>query len=1074
MKGSALTIMLTKQPHHIIAIGASAGGLEEINSFFDHTPMDGVSYIIIQHLSPDFKSRMVELLARHSKLLVKEAQNDMLVISNEVYLIPNDKFMIIRDDKLFLSEKDQGQGPNLTINRFFNSLAVNSGNKAIAVVLSGLGSDGSEGIVAIKSSGGMVIARDPETSAFGSMPSNAIATGDVDYILEPAAMPGIIESYLKNEGTIQLNIEKENKILEDIIKLIKEQSPLDFTDYKQSTIFRRIKRRASFNNFINLESYLQYLREVPEEIEILVKDFLISVTAFFRDKEAFKFLGTDVIPKVFKSIVPGEEFKIWVAGCATGEEAYSLAILIAEHKSVKFNDVVVKIFATDIDSVALIHAGKGIYPESITKDVSEERLEKYFSKEEDNYRVKPEIRNMVIFGHHDLVKNPPYCNMQIITCRNLLIYMAPVLQKKIFGMLLFGLKMKGYLFLGASESPMPIIQNLEVVNKKWKIYKNLEAKRSVHLDGFLLPQMIDIKGKRPLTAQEEFSQNSNHTLAEAINEALVTNLDVLSICIDQNNQVIKTYGDTTKYLIQRNFNPNLQELLPRPLAEVFNSLTMEVAKSKKKQTVNRIESKYGDNILYINMSITNVYLKNTEKQLLLVTLSEDKGENVSVQQHIYDEKKYHDQYTLMIEEELNDLKDKLSTTYEQLDASNDNMQSFNEELLSANEEMQSTNEEMQSVNEELHTINADYQLKNKELQEVNDDLDNYFRSNINGQLFVNRDLILMKFSPGTVKQINLLPSDVGRPLSNISTNIKLETIIEDIRLVIDEGTLITREIETMNGKWYQTMTMPYVQQMDNKISGAIVTFNDISELKKTQVELDSKNQSLQKINDDLDNFVHTASHDLLAPLGNIETSINVMNEIKVADPKLNTFLNIINSSIKKFRNLINDIASVAKIEGEMLSKEMVDLNDILNDIEWSLDNSIRNSGAVIIRDFKVSHICFSKKNIRSILFNLISNSIKFKNGTSPIINVNTIKSADQVILSVQDNGIGIAKEEHEKIFNLYGRVNPEVEGQGIGLYLARKIINAADGNLQLESEPGKGCKFIITFKPEQEHPHSIS
>ena len=500
--------MFTVEPHHIIAIGASAGAMEEINSFFDHTPLDGVSYVIIQHLSPDFKSRMVELLAKHSKLVVKEAKNEMIVKSNEVYLIPNDKFMTITDGALYLADKENIKGPHLTINTFFNSLAVDYGKKAIGVILSGLGSDGTEGIRAIKKAGGMVIARDPATTAFAGMPSSAIATGLVDLVLEPASMPGAIEDYVKNAGELIIDDQDDEKNLKAIIDLIKERSPLDFSDYKQTTILRRTKRRASYGNFTSLKNYLNFLHGSPEEVEALAKEFLISVTSFFRDKEAFEFIQSDVIPDILKKLDLGEELKIWVAGCATGEEVYSIAILIAEQLTGQHEDTIVKIFATDIDSAALIHAGRGFYSTRILKDVSPERLEKYFSKEGEGYKVNTVIRKMVIFAQHDLVKNPPYCNMHFISCRNLLIYMTSVLQKKIFTMLLFGLKVDGYLFLGSSENPMPIIKSLEVVNKKWKVYRNLETKRGVSFDAFSLPDLLDIKRVPSRLSSEDTSKTS--------------------------------------------------------------------------------------------------------------------------------------------------------------------------------------------------------------------------------------------------------------------------------------------------------------------------------------------------------------------------------------------------------------------------------------------------------------------------------------------------------------------------------------------------------------------------------------
>jgi two-component system CheB/CheR fusion protein len=1059
--------MLKAEPHHVIAIGASAGGMEEINSFFDHTPLDGVSYIIVQHLSADFKSRMVELLAAHSKLVVEEAENGMTVKSNQVYLIPSDKFMTIRASKLYLTNKDELKGPHLTINALFNSLATDFGKKAIGIILSGLGSDGTEGVRAIKKAGGMIIARNPETSAFNSMPSSAIATGMVDFVLEPELMPNAIEDYIKYGEDLLTDSQNDENDLAAIINLIKEKSPLDFTDYKQTTILRRTKKRATLGNFNTLSSYLAFLKLNPTEVELLAKEFLISVTSFFRDKEAFDYIQSHVLPVILEKLKPDEELKMWIAGCATGEEVYSMAIMIAEQLHGNYKDIQVKLFATDIDSAALIQAGKAIYKPGALKNVSAERLEKYFTKEGEHYKVNGAIRKMVIFAKHDLVKNPPYCNMHFISCRNLLIYMTPVLQNKIFSMLLFGLKKDGYLFLGSSENPMPILKNLEVIHKKWKIYKNLETRRGVTFDAFNLPELHDSKSKPAAFSRDKMVNTVDNSVMDAMHLALVNKLDYLVICVDENKQVLKSYGDTSKFLLQKHFTSDLAVLLPKPLAVAFNTLCNNVLKTNEENSLSEIQFNRGGSVIKVNLSVSPLIVKKGGQKLLMVTFKEDKTAiTIPHETAAFDEKTYYNLYTLNLEEELLELKEKLHLTYEQLDASNENMQSFNEELLSANEEMQSTNEEMQSVNEELHTINADYQLKNKELLEINDDLNNYFRSNINGQLFINNELELMKFSPGTVKQINLLETDIGRPLSNISTNIKFETIINDVKQVLAKGSVIVKEIETNNGKWYQMMTMPYVQQLNNKNTGAIITFNDITELKETQLELDKKNKSLLRINEDLDHFIHAASHDLLAPLGNIETSINIMNKITLSDVKLLDFLNVINTSVKKFRALITDIATIAKVEADMLQMEMVEMDGILNNIEWSLENKIQLSGAIITRDLEVKQILFSKKNLRSIVYNLVSNGIKFKSSEPPLIHIQTRKEKDHVVLSVQDNGKGIPKESLSKIFDMYGRLSQDIEGHGIGLYLAKKIVNAAGGNIAVESVPGEGSKFMIYLKME--------
>jgi two-component system CheB/CheR fusion protein len=558
-------------------------------------------------------------------------------------------------------------------------------------------------------------------------------------------------------------------------------------------------------------------------------------------------------------------------------------------------------------------------------------------------------------------------------------------------------------------------------------------------------------------------ENTNHSLAEAMHERLAEKLDYLAICVDENNQVIRSYGDTTKYLLHKHFSSNLTELLPKPLAVAFNTLRKRALKTKEDVFLSRIKIRQGQVIVTTNLSVSPLQLKG-EADRLLVTFNEDKTVKPIQPDTIFNEKIHLDQYVVNLEEELKELKAKLQVSNEKLDASNENLQSFNEELISANEEMQSTNEEMQSVNEELHTINAEYELKNKELLEINDDLNNYFRSNINGQLFIDNELRLMKFSPGTVKQINLLETDIGRPLSNISTNIKFETIADDIKKVISNGGLITKEIETNNGKWYQIMTMPYLQQATNKNTGAIITFHDITELKQTQAIIAKKNKTLERINSDLDHFVHAASHDLLAPLGNIETSINIMNTLSLSDAKLMDILKIINTSIKKFRVLITDIAVIAKVESDMIATEMVDIEDIIDNIEWSLENKIIESNTTIKRNLEVTHILFSKKNLRSILYNLVSNAIKFRREEAPAITIHTWSEGEHIVLSVKDNGKGIPKESIEKIFNMYGRLNQNVEGHGIGLYLAKKIVNASGGSIVVESEAELGTTFKVYLK----------
>ncbi|HRH47143.1 MAG TPA: CheR family methyltransferase [Panacibacter sp.] len=1053
---------------YIIAIGASAGGLQEINSFFDHTPLDGVSYVIIQHLSADYKSMMASLLSNHSKLKVCEAQDNIEVEKNKVYVIPSTDYMTIKNGRLLLTEKQKTGTPHLTINTFFNSLALDIGNKAIGVILSGTGSDGTKGIEAIKNAGGMVIVSDPEKAEFNEMPSNAISTGLVDYVMEPEQMPTIIENYVNNKENLAGDIvenEREEKARIAIINFIRDHFPLDFSDYKPATILRRIKRRALSHNMNSLEAYLNFLKSDAEEVKALSQDFLISVTSFFRDKEAFEFLETQVIPQIVNDKKGHEEIKVWVAGCATGEEAYSIAILLREALDKVNKNTIVKIFATDIDNIALGYAKNGLYEDAIKTTVSAERLERFFTKEDIGYKIKEGIRRMLIFAHHDLVKNPPYCNMDMISCRNLLIYMNQNLQKKILTMLEFGIRKDGFLFLGSSENIVDKSPYIEELTKKWKIYKILEARRNVNFDVFSPPLLPDNNIIPAYNKAKE--QQKNIGLKDYLNETMMTELGYTGVCIDQNEHVVQTFGDTGKYLLPRMFNFDLKDLLPKTLAIAFKSASLEAVKTNKKVTVDGIKIEFNNTVISTSLTVIPLNVKGTGQKLMLVLFSEAGSPVVKdAATIIFDEKIYANQYIVNLEEELKHTKESLNDAFEKLDASNENMQSFNEELLSTNEEMQSTNEEMQSVNEELHTINAEYQTKIKELSDLNDDLNNYFRSNENGQLFVNKKMLLMKFSPSAVKHINLLDTDIGRPISNISSNIKNETLENDAKEVMNTGGVITKEVEASNGKWYQMMTMPYIREKDNKIDGAIITFNDITQLKRTQEELDKTNKTLTTINADLDNFVYAASHDLMGPLSNLELIISLFGTRQDEfDDEIKRYLQMMDSAVTKFKNIIKDLAVVGKIESEVFEKDPIDLSGLISDIKSGIQENITVAKAAISTDLSVGAIRFSKKNLWSIIYNLLSNAIKFKKPDRDLQIIISTRSAEGfVILSVQDNGMGIPADKIADIFSIYERIHHEIPGQGIGLYLVKKIVDASGGKVLVESEEGKGSTFKIYFK----------
>lgn len=1089
------------EPHsssqHIIAIGASAGGIEAIYSFFDNTPVDKVSYVIVQHLSVTHKSRMAELLAKHSKLKICEVENHMLVKENLVYLVPHNKYMTIRDRRLQLTDKQEHERPHLTINTFFTSLALDIGNKAIGVILSGTGNDGVVGIEAIKKAGGMVMVQDPDTAKYDGMPQSAIATGFTDIVLAPQAMPECIQNYVKGlpwNPTLPVGNGRELPSTDDfgtdtppesaaeemeesqlmaILHIIEGHLPLDFSDYKRATLRRRISRRMAHHHISYAEAYVSFLTHNPPEIEALAKDFMIRVTSFFRNPEAFKTLEKEIIPAIVGHHAPEAALKLWVAGCATGEEAYSIAILVREYLDRMGKPMEVKLFATDIDKAALGIASKGVYPESIAEDIASERLEQFFTREAGSFKVKPHIRQMLIFAQHDLVSNPPYCNMDLISCRNLLIYMNPALQKKIFSMLYFGLRPGGYLFLGASENASILKPYMEEVDRKWKLYKKTDVTHKIRFDTFSAPILEKINPIATPPAKPATLFAKKNTVSNEINEAILSELAEGGLCIDEQYKVVEVFGDVSKYLLPNMFNFNLLELLPKPLSIAFGAAVHKALKMDKRVIIQDIRMESGEKEFLVNLLVKPFISKKTSQQLILVLFSEEKRELIHESAgkkkatEPFDQYFHTSEYFVHLEDELKETRERLMLANEKLEASQENMQSFNEELLSASEEMQSANEELQSVNEELQTINTEHQMKIKELTQLNDDMNNYFRSNVNGQLFVDKDLLLLKFSPATISHINLREADIGRPLQHITTNIKFETLIVDIKNVIATGEVIAKEVQAVTGKYYHMMTMPYILQEDNKIDGAIITFYDITELKSVQRELDISNQSLLRINADLNNFVYSASHDLLGPIASIEGLLHlVKGKMDAADPKVQEYTQMLDHSLATFRASIKELAVIGKIEGEMLlAPDVISLNKLLEEITFSIQDKITASGATIIAEFEVAEITFSKKNLRSLLYNLLSNALKFKaDGRNPHIMVRTVALPGFIVLSVQDNGMGIPADKVDSIFTMYRRLNQMAEGQGIGLYLLKKIIDAAGGSVEVASEVDKGTTFKLFFK----------
>jgi two-component system, chemotaxis family, CheB/CheR fusion protein len=1060
----------------IIGIGASAGGMEAIHTLFDNTLTDAVSYVIIQHISADHKSLMAELLVKHSKLKIYEAEHEMEIQSNCIYVIPHGKNMTIADGKLILSER-KNSTPNSSIDIFFNSLAEDQGNKSIGIVLAGNGSDGTRGVGAIKRVGGMVIVQDPESTEYTGMPNSAIESGFYDYILTPRQIPQQIVSYIKQKvlaknfsDTIS---DKNNTAISEVINLIKEGTPLDFSEYKRPTIVRRIVRRMIANDVNTMEDYIHLLKSSPSEMDVLSKEFMISVTRFFRDPAAFEIIRDKVIPEIVGNKLLIDVLKIWVIGCATGEEAYSLAILIREHLTHINKNIEVKIFASDIDKDALAKASKGKYSENIARDVSEERLNAFFMKEGNAYKVKENIRNMIIFADHDIVHQPPYGKIDLISCRNLLIYLNITLQRKIFSSLHFCLNTGGYLFLGPSEGTGDLKDVFLEIDKKWKIYKNIGSSGKAGF-GQYSTHHIKIKPYNDTSISSKLVKpSSSDNFSDLIHQSQLEELGYQAcVSVDKDSKIILPFGDFQKFLLPKLFNNNLLEILPSELSIAVGTSLQKAFSDNIKVTVKNIKFTEMNAVRSVKIFVKPFSRENKSFQkIAFVYFAEEETENnAEGVVEIFNSDLHTERYFSNMEQELSEVKIKLQEAYHALEESTNNVQSYNEELISGNEEMQSSNEELQSINEELHTVNNEYQVKIKEVAELNDDLNNYFRSTYNSQLCVDKKLLIKRFTPVSIQQINVKESDIGRPLSDLSTNIKSTSLIDDIHTVINTQKITEKQIETIDGKWYMMMIVPYIRSQDQTTDGAIITFNDITEIKKSKEIIKVNNNKLVKINQDHDTFIYSVSHDLKAPLNNMEGLVSALKDSNDAN-EIKELSGLIMKSVTTLKETISELSDITKIEkvSENEGADVVNISDLLDEIKISIRDILIESKAKVNIDLDEKEVRFLKKNLRSILFNLLSNAVKYRSKDRELeVDIKSTRSDGYIVLSIEDNGLGIEKEKIKSVFAKFKRIHDDqganVDGTGIGLYLINKIITNAGGKIEVTSKRGRGSCFKVYFK----------
>ena len=838
---------------YIVGVGASAGGLEALQRLFERMPRtDAFAFVVVQHLSPDFRSLMDELLSPHTELRVVRAEDGQEVEPDTVYLMPPKSEMIVSGGRLYLTERDATKGLSLPIDAFFRSLAQDAGSRSVAVILSGTGSDGSRALRPIHEAGGLIIAQSEQSAKFDGMPRSAVDTGFVDLVLAPEDIPEALGRYLEQDGRVgamATEEEPDGDLVKRIFELLRRESGIEFGDYKGSTVGRRIERRLLLSESHDLLQYVEKMAQDPAELRALYKDLLIGVTRFFRDPEAFERLKADVLPGLVDKIAPTEELRAWVPACATGEEAYSLALVILEaFESRGRTNPLFRVFATDVHRPSLEAAGVGVYPPESVVNVPAPLRERYFERHRNGFQVSPELRSHIVFAHHNLLRDAPFTRLDLLSCRNLLIYFKPHAQRRVLALLHFALKPSGILMLGPSETPGALAEEFAVVDSRWKI---LRKSRDVRIaPDVRLSSPGTSEGLRVLTPRAP-TEDPRVTRARS---TLMERYLPPTLVVDGAGQLLHSFNGAGDFLGQRDGKPslNLLELVEGELRFVVAGALKRAQKNDAPVVYGGILASTGGEKQRVRVVVQGagseekgdrcfvvVFEPEAEQPESAAPPKEQAASTSSASLEVLPatsavgdllKERLHS-----IEGELRITKENLQATIEEMETSNEELQATNEELIASNEELQSTNEELHSVNEELYTVNGEYQAKISELTELSADMNHLLESTEVHTIFLDRELRIRKFTPRIGETFNLLPQDVGRRLDAFAHNLNDDALLEDLARVARDGQSFEREVLDAKGRSYLLRILPY--HNPSGIEGVVVTLVDLSPIKRAQRDL---------------------------------------------------------------------------------------------------------------------------------------------------------------------------------------------------------------------------------------------
>lgn len=837
----------------VVGIGASAGGLEALEKFFRSMPAtSGMAFVVIQHLDPDHDGVMAELLQRVTPMKVLQAENVQKIRPDHVYVIPPNKSLMISDEGLKLADPSQPRGLRLPIDIFFRSLANSSFDKVAGIILSGMGSDGSLGLKAIKEKNGLVLVQDPEDAKFDGMPHSAIQSVNPDIVASADELPLKLIDLLKIPVRKKEPVPGNKSDLDKIIFLLWEKTAHDFSLYKKTTLYRRIERRQEVHKIEKIKDYVHFLAGNPAEIEILFRELLIGVTNFFRDPEVWTRLREDTLPRLIEMSPDDTVLRAWVTGCSTGEEAYSLAISFKESLQVakKLRNISLQIFATDIDHDAIEKARRGVFSPNIEMDLSSELLRRYFVPEGDGFRVNSTLREMIVFAEQNVIRDPPFTKLDILTCRNLLIYMEPELQKKIVGLFFYALKPEGILVLGTSESLGAHRELFEELDAKLKIFSRSTGQgNNMTIDAPSTYYRHETKD----TEKKMTAPKTTLSLESVTDKFVLQNYAPATVLVNEKGDIIYFTGHTGKYLepVAGKTNWNIISMAHEGLRYELPRAFRQALKSDDPVIIRNVRIGTKNSAQHVDVIIENIKEKGPLNGLIIVAFNDvpappvqDKSRKITTGKS--DENK--DDIVQELKkayEDLQSTREEMQTSQEELKSTNEELQSTNEELQSTNEELTTSKEEMQSLNEELQTVNSELQSKINDLLLSNNDMKNLLNSTEIATLFLDRELNIRRFTDPVYKIFNIRSADIGRPYTDIVNTLNYPGMKEDARKVLSSLIPIVTEARTNSDLWYSVRIMPY-RTNDDRIDGLVITFTDITLAKRLEFQLKEVNTQASK------------------------------------------------------------------------------------------------------------------------------------------------------------------------------------------------------------------------------------